>query len=52
MQLLHYQKKGPHLNTVEHFCIQTEAASNNHLNDNQTIYPNRIFDNVLKIYHP
>jgi len=52
MQILHYQKKGPNLNTRERFYIHTKATSNNHLNDNQTIYPNRIFDTIPKIYHP
>jgi hypothetical protein len=52
MQILDYQKKGPHLNKIECFYIHTEVTSNNHLNDSQTIYPNRIFDTILKIYHP
>jgi hypothetical protein len=52
MQILQYQKKGPHLNTIERFYIHVEAASNNHLNDRHTIFPNRIFDTILKIYHP
>jgi len=51
MQIQHHQKKGPHLNTIERFYIHTEATSNNHLSDNQTIYPNRMFDTTLKIYH-
>jgi len=49
MQILHHQKKGPHLNTTEWFYTHKEAASGNHLNDNQTIFPNRIFDAILKI---
>jgi len=43
MQILHHHKKGPHVDTIEHFYIHTQATSNNHHNDNQTIYPNRIF---------
>jgi hypothetical protein len=56
MQILQYQKKGPHLNTIECFYIHIEAASDNHLNDSHTIFPNRIFDTILKtlpsINHP
>jgi hypothetical protein len=50
MQILH-QKKGPYLNKTERFYIHKEAASGNHLNDNQKIFPNRIFDTILKIQH-
>jgi len=52
MQILQYRKKGPHLNTTERFYIHIEAASDNHLNDSHTSFPNRIFDTVLKTYHP
>jgi hypothetical protein len=52
MQILHNQKKGPNLNTIECCYIHTEATFNNHLNENQTIYLNRIFDTILKFYHP
>jgi len=48
MQILHYQKKSAHLNTVECYCIHTEFAANNHLNDSQNIFPNEIFDTILK----
>ena len=46
MQILHYHKKGPHLNTLEKFHIHTEAQNQNqnHLNDDNTIFPNPIFD--------
>jgi hypothetical protein len=49
MQILHHQKKGPHLNILEGFYIHKEAANGNHLNDKHTIFPNRIFDAILKI---
>jgi hypothetical protein len=52
MQVLHYRKKGPHLNTTERFYIHVEAASNTHLNDSHTAFPNRLFDTILKTYHP
>jgi hypothetical protein len=52
MQILHYHKKGAHLNTLERFQIHTEFATNNHLNENQTIYPNAIFDTLLKTHWP
>jgi hypothetical protein len=48
MQILHYQKKSAHLNTVEYYYIHTEFTNNNHLNDNQNIFPNAIFDAILK----
>jgi len=52
MQILHHQNKAPHFNTIEHFYVHTQAISNNHFSDNQTIYPNRIFDTIRKIYQP
>jgi hypothetical protein len=52
MQILHYQKKGLHLNTgIERFYIHIEATSDNHLNESLTIFPYRI-DTFLKLYHP
>jgi len=51
-QVLHCQKKGPHLSTTEHFHIHIEAASNNHLNDSHTVFPNSNFNTTLKTYHP
>ena len=41
MQILHHQKKGPPFNTLEWFHIHKEAAHDNHLSDNQAIFPNR-----------
>jgi hypothetical protein len=49
MLILNYEKKGPHLNNIERFYIQKEAASDNQLNVKQTIFPNKIFDALLKI---
>jgi hypothetical protein len=48
MQILHYQKKSAHLNTLERYHIHTEFTTNNHLNDSQNIFPNKIFDAILK----
>jgi hypothetical protein len=48
MQIIHHQKKDPRLNTLQRFHIHKEAANDNHLNDNPTIFPNRIFDFILK----
>jgi len=42
MQILHYQKKSAHFNTVERYYIHTESIANNHLNYNQNIFPNAI----------
>jgi hypothetical protein len=44
MNILEFHKKGPHLNTLERFHIHKEAASHNHLNDEHTVTPNRIFE--------
>ena len=49
MQVLQFQKKGLHLNTVEHFYIHKEAASNSHLIDEHTISPSWVFDTILNI---
>ena len=42
MQIVHFHRKGDHLNTIERLNIHTEFAANNHLNDPQTIFPNAI----------
>jgi len=52
MQVLHHHKKGPHLNSIERFHIHAESITNNHLNDDQTIFPNAIFDVLLKTNRP
>jgi hypothetical protein len=49
MQALHHQKKGAHLNTIERFHIHIEQAAGNHLNDDHTIFPNKIFDTLIKL---
>ena len=48
MQALQHQHKENHLNTIEKFYIYAEFTNNNHLNDEHTISPNRIFDALLK----
>ena len=48
MQILRHQHKGNHLNTIEKFYIYTEFTNNNHLNDEHTIAPSRIFEALLK----
>jgi hypothetical protein len=50
MQILHYQKKSAHLNTVERYYIHAEFTANNHLNYNQNIFLDPIFDNILKTH--
>ena len=47
MEILQYQKKGAHLNTVERFYFHAEYTANNHLNDSQNIFPNAIFNTLL-----
>ena len=48
MQVLHCHKKGAHMNTIERFHIHREFAANNNFNDNQTVFPNAIFDTLTK----
>jgi hypothetical protein len=48
MQIIQ-QRKGPHLNTLEKFHIHEEAARNNHLKDDKTVIPNKIFEAIQKI---
>jgi len=52
MQVLHHQKKGAHLNTTESFYIHVEHATGNHLNDDHTIFPNKISDTLTKPNSP
>jgi hypothetical protein len=47
MQVLHFQKKGPYLNTMGRYYVHREATSDK-LNDKYTIYPNIIIDTILK----
>ena len=49
MQILNYQKKNPHLHTIESLHIHKEASSEYQLNDKQKIFPNNIFDATLNI---
>jgi len=49
MHMVQFRKKGPHINTIERFYIHKEAASHNHLSDEYTVTPNRIFDTILNI---
>jgi len=49
MQILNYQKKGPHLNTIERFYIYKEASSESQLSNKQMIFPNKICDAILNI---
>src|SRR5215510_14141111 len=48
MQILHHHRKGPHLNTIERFHIYTEYMNGSHLNDEHTIFPNKIFESLIK----
>jgi hypothetical protein len=52
MQVLHHQKKGEHLNTIERFHIHIEHTAGNHLNDDHTIFLNKIFDTLVKLNTP
>jgi hypothetical protein len=50
MQILQYQGKGAHLNTIEIYFTCKEFSSNNHLNYEFNITPNKIFDDLLKLH--
>jgi len=41
MQIPQYREKGTHLNTIERFFIYAEFFKNNHLNDEQSISPQK-----------
>jgi hypothetical protein len=49
MQILQHHRKSAHLNTLERFYIHKAAATDNHLNDEHTVLPNKIFDAITRI---
>jgi hypothetical protein len=51
MEILQYQKKGIHLNTIERFYIYKEASVNSHLNNEHAIPSSKIFKTILKDFH-
>ena len=50
MQVLQYQGKGAHLNTIEIYFIYKEFSNTNHLNDEFNITLNKIFDALPKLH--
>jgi hypothetical protein len=46
-QILQRHNKGAHLNTIERYYIYVEYTNNNHLNDEHTIFTNKIFGVLL-----
>jgi hypothetical protein len=48
LTILHHQKKGRMLNTMEQFHIYKAAKTGNHLNDQYTYTHNAIFETVLR----
>jgi len=48
MQVLYFQKKGTHLNTMKIFYIHKEASFDKQLNYKHITFPNIIFDTILK----
>jgi hypothetical protein len=52
MQVLQYQNRGAHLNIYECFHIYAEYINKNHLNDEHTIFLNKLFDTLLKPHNP
>jgi hypothetical protein len=47
MEILQFQKKGTHLNTMEKFHIHKETLNNSHLNEEYTDTSNQIFNTIL-----
>jgi hypothetical protein len=45
-------QKRAYMNTNERFHIHAEFAANNNLNDDHTLFPNAIFDTLLKTHQP
>ena len=52
MQIIQYQGKEAHLNTIERYHIHTEFAAGNHLNYPQTRSPNAVFQTLTKYQQP
>jgi len=52
MHILQYHDKGTHLNTMERYYICAEFSKNNRLNDEHTIFPNKIVEALLKPHPP
>ena len=50
--ILQYHSKGTHLNTMEWYYIYAHFSKNNHLNNEHTIFPNKIFEVLLKPHPP
>ena len=50
MQILQYNKKSTHLNTIERYYIHAEFTANNHLSYSQNIFPNPIFEAILNTH--
>jgi hypothetical protein len=46
MEVLHFHKKGTHLNTIDRFYIHKEAINNNHLNEEYVETTNQIFSTI------
>jgi len=48
MEVLYITKKGNTMDTIEKFYIYKETKNGNHINDKNTIKPNRIYDAVIQ----
>jgi hypothetical protein len=44
-----YQTKGTHLNAIGRFYIHKEASPDSQLYEKHTIFPQMIFDTIIKI---
>jgi hypothetical protein len=48
MEILYFDKKGRHSDTIERYYISRETMKNNQSNDKHTITCNRIFGTIIK----
>jgi len=48
MNIIHYERKGKKLDTLEKFYIYRETKNGNQINDRLTIQSNPIFETIVK----
>ena len=48
MQIIHFNKKGARMDTVEKFYIYKETMKGNQLNEKYRVQPNKSFETILQ----
>jgi hypothetical protein len=48
MQILHFNEKGTHMDTIEKFYIYKETTQDNQLCYTHRVQPNKIFEAITK----